>query len=405
VASLCTVALAADKPDLIKPIDPNAPKVQHPPSSIPFKKIVLTDKFQSEGVAIGDFNHDGKPDVVYGPYWYEGPDFNPEKRHQIYAPKDYDPNGYSDNFVTFAYDINGDGWDDVLVIDTPGKPCRWYENPKGSQGDWPMHPAFDVVDNESPQFTDITGDGKPELICSKDGFFGYAQPDAKDPTQPWVFHKISPKGKWQRYTHGLGVGDVNGDGRADLIMHEGWFEHPASLEGDPVWKFHPVDFGPGGAHMYAYDVNGDGRADIITSLEAHGYGLAWFEQKADGSFDKHLIMGSTPADNPQGVVFTQPHAIELVDIDGDGLKDIVVGKRWWAHAPPKGKDPEVNAPAVLYWFKLARSSNGEVKWIANEIDNNSGVGTEFTTGDLNGDKHPDIVIGNKKGAFVFIQAP
>ena len=143
---------------------------------------------------------------------------------------------------------------------------------------------------------------------------------------------------------------------------------PQSLDGDPEWVKHPFNFGSGGAQMYAYDVNGDGKNDVITSLEAHGYGLAWFEQikddKGEISFKQHLIMGKLPQDNKYGVKFSQPHAVDLVDMNGDGLKDIVTGKRWWAHA---GGDPEVNNPAVLYWFELnagptARPNIFRISW-------------------------------------------
>src|SRR5205814_1267080 len=108
----------------------------------------------------------------------------------------------------------------------------------------------------------------------------------------WVFHAVSPKAGFQRFTHGLGVGDVSGDGRVDLLEHTGWWEQPASLEGDSLWVKHPADFGEGGAQMYAYDVDGDGVSDVVTSLQAHRYGLAWFKQMKDGKFEKHLIIGS-----------------------------------------------------------------------------------------------------------------
>lgn len=78
--------------------------------------------------------------------------------------------------------------------------------------------------------------------------------------------------------------------------------------------------------MYAYDVNGDGRNDVITSYDAHGFGLGWFEQNADGSFKEHKIMGSKPEENAQGVKFSQLHSMRLVDVDGDGLLDLVTGK-------------------------------------------------------------------------------
>jgi len=75
---------------------------------------------------------------------------------------------------------------------------------------------------------------------------------------------------------------LSGDGRADVIERDAWWEHPASLENDPVWKRHAADFGGGGAQMYVYDVDADGLGDVITSLQAHGYGLAWFKQSRAG---------------------------------------------------------------------------------------------------------------------------
>jgi hypothetical protein len=263
-----------------------------------------------------------------------------------------------------------------------------------------------MVDNESPTWGDLTGDGKPELICNSEGYFGYAEPDWSDPAKSWVLHRISPKGPWQRFTHGLGYGDVNGDGRKDVLELDGWWEQPASLVGDPVWTKHQFPFAPGhgSAQMHIYDVNGDGLNDVITGLAAHGYGLAWYEQvKENGtiSFKQHIILNKESKANKFGVTFSQLHAVDLVDMDGDGLKDIVTGKRFWAHGPTD--DPEPNAPAVLYWFKLLRNNDKTVDFIPYMIDDDSGIGTQVVTGHINGDNLPDVVVGNKKGTFVFLQ--
>ncbi len=415
-----------------------------------FKKVQLNDQFWSEGANLGDFNKDGKPDVVSGPYWYEGPDF--KKRHEYDAvDKRKSPGGaapfelklgpmtrisvpgfhgalgkenaYSDNFFAFAHDLNKDGWDDILILGFPSAASYWHENPAGKGGHWKKHLAVSFTDNESPTFGDLTGDGRPELIFHtrlKEGtnmvsYFGYAEPNWDKPTEPWTFHKISTPGKWHWFNHGLGFGDVNGDGKIDLLEKDGWWEQPKSLAGDPVWKQHKVPFAPssGSAQMYAYDVNGDGLNDVITSLAAHGYGLAWYEQlkerDADGSirFTQHNIMDgkkgqAPPALNKYGVRFSQLHAVDLVDIDGDGLKDIVTGKRFWAHGP--AGDDEPGAPAVLYWFKLARGADKSVDWIPYQIDNDSGIGTQVVAADANGDGLPDIVVGNKKGTFVHLHS-
>ena len=368
-----------------------------------FKKQQLSDQFFAEGASFGDFNKDGKQDLVAGPFWFEGPTF--ETKHEYYPPKPFDPKGYSDNFFAFTRDFNGDGWTDILIYGFPGQDASWFENPQGKEGPWKRNLVVPSVDNESPTWLDITGDGQPEVICSIGGFFGYATYDPKEPTKPWPFHVISDMSAGGMFTHGLGVGDVNGDGKLDILEKNGWWEQPASLANDPLWKKHPFTFSQaGGSHMFAYDVNGDGRNDVITALQAHGYGLVWWEQegdKAEPTFQQHVITGTKPSDNPYGVVFSQPHAVDLVDMNGDGLKDIVSGKRWWAHGP-KG-DAEPNAAAVIYWFELKRGKDGSVDWVPHLIDDDSGIGTQVVAGDFSGDGNPDVVIGNKKGIFALTQ--
>lgn len=388
-----------------------------------FERQVLSDQFWCEGAHHGDFNRDGVPDIVAGPWWWEGPEY--QVRHEMYAPQATFPlplgeqtvmtvpgfegalgrrNAYSDNFFSFPYDFNADGWMDVLVVGFPGKETLWFENPQAAGGHWKRHLVLDRTDNESPAFTDLTGDGKPELVCITRGAYGYAQPDPEDPAKPWRWHRITPDRGYGAFTHGLGVGDVNGDGRMDLLEKDGWWEQPPSLEGDPAWTHHPFRFsGPGGAQMFAYDVNGDGLNDVITSLAAHAFGLAWFEQSRTGEkigWTEHLIMGQRPDENRYGVKFSELHALDLVDMNGDGLKDIVTGKRFWSHG--RLGDPDRNDEAVLYWFELTRGPEG-VEYVPHRIDAQSGVGTQVVAGDLNGDGLPDIVVGNKKGVFVHRQ--
>ena len=108
----------------------------HAATQITWKRQQLHGDFYSEGAAIGDINGDGKPDVVAGPFWWEGPTF--EKKHAYYEPKIFSINGYSDNFFAYVHDFDADKRNDILILGFPGKEARLYLNP-GTHDDkpWP----------------------------------------------------------------------------------------------------------------------------------------------------------------------------------------------------------------------------------------------------------------------------
>jgi putative membrane-bound dehydrogenase-like protein len=382
---------------------------------ITWKRQQIHGYFYSEGAAIGDINGDGKPDVVSGPFWWEGPTF--ETKHSYYEPKIFSINGYSDNFFAYVHDFNADKKNDILILGFPGKEARLYLNP-GTHDDkpWPMHIVADVVDNESPVFTDITGDGKPEIVCSTGGKFGWFAPNWEKPTEKWSFVAVSEDMKVAKFTHGLGVGDVDRDGQMDLLEARRWWEAKELMTdlGSPVsdtskpWTQHNFAAGVGGgAQMFAYDFDGNGTNDVFTSLAAHRYGVAVFLQseKSAQSVDtptwtRRLLASEQPQDNDYGIVFSQPHAAHLADIDGDGIKDIVTGKRYWAH---NGHDPDEHGHRVIYWYQTKRDGKGAVDFIPHLVDAESGVGVDVQVGDVNGDNLPDIVVGNKAGVFILTQ--
>jgi hypothetical protein len=374
-----------------------------------FSRRVLSRDYTCDGINAGDFNRDGTLDVVAGPYWYEGPAF--ERRYEFFAATLQDGvKGQSNSMYSYVYDFNQDGWLDVLVLGRVHMhPAYCYENPRGQGGLWPRHFVFERVRGESPPFCDIDGDGKPELIGHWENRWGLIAPDRAAPTKPWSFHPITEPGDYNQFYHGTGVGDVNGDGRADLILNEGWWEQPASsaVGSGKAWIAHPYRFGDrGGAQMFAYDVDGDGDNDIITALDAHGWGLAWFEQVRERTardFRRHVIMGDRTEEPRHSVAFSQPHALDLADIDGDGLLDIVAGKRRWAHGP--SGDVEPGATPVLYWFQLVRGSGGAVSYRPHLIDDELGVGVQIVARDVNGDGATDVLTASKLGSAVYLSVP
>jgi hypothetical protein len=371
------------------------------PADIAFA-IHMIDPGYGETCTVADINRDGKLDIVAGESWYEAPGWQKHPLRQI----DYS-NGYIDNFSDLPIDVDGDGWVDIVQFSYFAHNIVWLKNPGKAGGVW--KPT--EIDNSGPTefafLVDLNNDGKadellPEFDRADVPAAWFELVDGK-----WVKHVVSKVS----YGHGIGVGDMNGDGRNDILTPKGWLEAPVDIHAKGDWVFHPMDWGwkyipPSGTpaasstsnkaaqfgYMYLLDINGDGRKDMLTGM-AHDYGVAWYEQKADGSWMQHVIDSS----------WSQAHASQLVDMNGDGQPDLVIGKRYFAH---NGGDPGEREPIGLYWYEWRKvaptPANGGVEWVRHIADygGRMGGGVQTVAVDVDGDGDIDLVSAGKSGLFV-----
>lgn len=368
------------------------------PTGLRFEiKALVVDA--NEGIAVADLNQDGKLDVAAGRNWFAGPDFVSRPLRQI-----DDWNGYVQSNCDFAYDIDGDGWIDIVSGSFIPKEVHWYKNP-GEQGLarghlWKQNKLVDTgySQNEGSFFRDMNGDGKPDWISNSW--------NNNNPMIAWILaaeeHEVNGKEKKQLPVlikkqlgekgngHGMGFGDINNDGREDIVFGEGWYERPEGDAFSQPWKLHR-DWSNlhASVPMLVRDLDGDGRNDLIWG-KGHHFGLQWWQQVEPGEdgklkFKEHLI----------DKTFSQPHTLHLADLDGDGREELITGKRVFAH---NGGDPGGMLQPCIYYYKWNAS---DLKFQRFTIEEGRvGTGLQICTADLDGDGKVDIAVAGKSGTFL-----
>ena len=382
------------------------------PPDIPFRSRLI-DSGASETAAVADVNHDGRPDIVSGEFWYEAPSWQPHRFRDIDFRQQY-----VDVFSDLPIDVDNDGYPDIVSVSWFAKKVSWWKNPGRGAGGYNLlnmwqeatiHDGFNV---EFAVMADLDNDGKAFELLAQENGTGQAWYEVRGGA--WVAHVVSDRS----YGHGIGAGDVNKDGRTDILTPRGWLEAPADPRAGN-WTFHPdwevanaptpsaAPATPPAAgspprvmelgFMHVLDVNGDGRNDVIAAA-AHDYGVFWFEHGADGTWTRRVIDSS----------WSQGHASTLVDINGDGKLDFVTGKRFMAH---NGNDPGEREPLGVYWYEYrpqAVPSGGRgtgspgVEWIRHLIDfgGRVGGGMQIPVVDIDGDGDLDVICAGKSGLFL-----
>ncbi|MBI4560113.1 MAG: VCBS repeat-containing protein [Candidatus Hydrogenedentes bacterium] len=340
-----------------------------------------------EAASACDVNNDGVLDIVSGEYWFQGPDY--QKQHKICDVRRVED--YYDDFSDYPMDVNGDGYLDIVTGGWWGETLQWRENPKGQPVEWQVHDIAKIGNIERACFWDVDGDGHLEVVPNTPGapqriFKLQRGPDGKG-TGAFDMYTVKdgPTG------HGLGFGDINGDGRGDLVFENGWLEAPENLfQGQ--WAFHD-EFKLGGASVpiLVHDVNRDGIADLIVG-QGHDYGLAWWEQKKNAEGQRTWVKHDIDTRR------SQYHEMQLADVDNDGELELVTGKRYRAH---QEHDPGSLDPLGLYYFKIKKGDFTRFTIDYGPAGQASGAGIYLWIQDLDNNGWKDILAPGKEGLYLF----
>ncbi len=363
----------------LRPVEANEEfplKIEAPLDPAPVFLLHRVGDDHSEGVAVLDMNSDGKLDITSGAYWYEAPDWTRRKFREV---------GIEGEFVIncgeFSIDVDEDGDLDIVSAGWQEDGVYWYENPGKVGPLWTKTLITPSLHTEGMWRTDIDGDGKDELLAvhytASEVFyvtFGGAKP-----------RKVRVGGE-EGDEHGVGAGDIDGDGKVDVVTTKGWYRQ----ETPEKWEYKPeFELGDTGFGIQVHDVNADGRNDLIFG-RGHSYGMFWMEQTHEGGkrgWKQHLIDGS----------YSQLHNMQLADLDGDGKPEILTGKRYRGH---NGRDPGGYDPLAIFYYRLDPTTARFTRYpIA--YNSEAGVGTQFVVIDMDGDGDQDIVTAGKSGQFWF----
>jgi hypothetical protein len=352
-----------------------------------FRRHAVDPRSELAAAAAIHVNRDGKLDIVTGAAWYEAPNW---KKHVVREVEFI--RGRYDDYSCLPLDVNGDGWTDFVTANYRSEKLAWIEHPGEKLGPWTEHVIARPGPMETGRSYDIDGDGRLDILPNGRDFAAWWEffPGPTTSSRKWLRHELPP----QVVGHGVGFGDINGDGRGDVIGPRGWLEAPEDRR-TGTWSWHAeFDLGRDASiPILIFDVDGDGDNDIVWG-RGHSCGVCWLEQAP-------LLAGarSGPRRWMPHVIdtsWTQPHTIEAADLDNDGRAELVAGKRHLGH---DGKDLGDWDPLVIAWYQFDPATRA---WRRGTISaEGAGFDLDNKLVDLDGDGDLDLVAASRGGLYWF----